>query len=198
MGATESRDLLRDTPLAALGLNRRAWVNPTPHGLRIGKTDFAFLGAMEMEIFMQNLKKIPSFEKDHLNMQPGFSLSDTDGGGVSTFDLRFKRPNAGDFIAPGALHSIEHILATVLRSGERAADIVYFGPMGCRTGFYLLSRNLTEDGARALLILSLEEGLKLSSVPGSGMSECGNHLEHDLAGAKAEMRAYLSLLEAGA
>ncbi len=88
------------------------------------------------------MNKIPSFQKNHDLLQVGLHMSAPQNG-VTTFDLRFKKPNAGDFITPDALHSIEHMLATVLRNSREKDNIVYFGPMGCRTGFYLLTVNLS-------------------------------------------------------
>lgn len=140
------------------------------------------------------MEKIASFQKDHDKLMPGFYLSGT-ANGVSTFDLRFKKPNQGDFIAQPALHSIEHIMATVLRNGGHKNDIVYFGPMGCRTGFYLLTVNMDEKTVRNTLKEALAAALDFDSVPGAEKAECGNYLEHDLNGAKKECTEYLRLLE---
>lgn len=140
------------------------------------------------------MEKIASFQKDHDKLMPGFYLSGT-ANGVSTFDLRFKKPNQGDFIAQPALHSIEHIMATVLRNGGHKNGIVYFGPMGCRTGFYLLTVNMDEKTVRNTLKEALAAALDFDSVPGAEKAECGNYLEHDLNGAKKECAEYLRLLE---
>ena len=140
------------------------------------------------------MEKIASFQKDHDKLMPGFYLSGT-ANGVSTFDLRFKKPNQGDFIAQPALHSIEHIMATVLRNGGHKNDIVYFGPMGCRTGFYLLTVNMDEKTVRNTLKEALAAVQDFDSVPGAEKAECGNYLEHDLNGAKKECAEYLRLLE---
>ena len=75
------------------------------------------------------MDKIPSFQKNHDVLQPGFHFSGVQKG-VDTFDLRFKKPNAGDFISPKALHSVEHMLATALRNGKCKDSVLYFGPMG--------------------------------------------------------------------
>ena len=115
--------------------------------------------------------------------------------GVTTFDLRFKKPNAGDFITPDALHSIEHMLATVLRNSREKDNIIYFGPMGCRTGFYLLTVNLGYAEVLALLKECIPVALSLSEVPGARQEECGDYLAHDLEGAKEELRKYLEILE---
>ena len=139
------------------------------------------------------MDKIPSFEKDHDTLQPGLHFS-TLQRGVMTLDLRFKRPNAGDYVSPAALHSIEHMLATILRNGEQKESIVYFGPMGCRTGFYLLTQDLSYNEVLGMLKKAFADSLLLEEVPGAKKEECGNYLEHDLAGAKKECAAYLALL----
>ena len=141
------------------------------------------------------MEKIPSFLKNHDKLQPGL-YAQTDKNGITTFDLRFKRPNAGDYITPKALHTIEHLLATVLRNSEKKDDIVYFGPMGCRTGFYLLTLRLSYEEVLALLKECIPEAMALDEEPGSKREECGNYLEHDLEGAKGELASYLKILEA--
>ena len=141
------------------------------------------------------MQTIPSFQKDHDRLQKGL-YAQTDANDITTFDLRFKTPNAGDYISPKALHTIEHLLATVLRNGRAKENIVYFGPMGCRTGFYLLTLRMTYADVLALLKDAVREALSLDEIPGSSRRECGNYLEHDLAGAKQELAAYLAVLEA--
>ncbi len=139
------------------------------------------------------MDKIPSFQKDHNKLMPGLYMS-VSKNGIATFDLRFKRPNEGDYIGQGALHSIEHMLATILRNGEQKESIVYFGPMGCRTGFYLLTQDLSYNEVLGMLKKAFADSLLLEEVPGAKKEECGNYLEHDLAGAKKECAAYLALL----
>ena len=141
------------------------------------------------------MQTIPSFQKDHDKLQKGLYAM-TDANGITTFDLRFKTPNAGDYITPKALHTIEHLLATVLRNGRCGDKIVYFGPMGCRTGFYLLTVRLSREEVLALLKESIPVALAMDTVPGSTRKECGNYLEHDPEGAKKELAAYLTVLEA--
>lgn len=140
------------------------------------------------------MQTIPSFQKDHDKLQKGLYAM-TDANGITTFDLRFKTPNAGDYITPKALHTIEHLLATVLRNGRCGDKIVYFGPMGCRTGFYLLTVQLSREEVLALLKESIPAALAMDTVPGSTRKECGNYLEHDPEGAKKELAAYLAVLE---
>ena len=140
------------------------------------------------------MEKIASFQKDHDKLQPGL-YAQTDKNLITTFDLRFKKPNSGDYITPKALHTIEHLLATVLRNSEKKDDIVYFGPMGCRTGFYLLTLRLSFNEVLSLLKESIKTALTLEEVPGSKREECGNCLEHDLAAAKEELKSYLLILD---
>ena len=139
------------------------------------------------------MEKIPSFLKDHDRLAVGLHMQ-TDAYGISTFDLRFKKPNSGDYISPKALHTIEHLLATVLRNSREKDNIVYFGPMGCRTGFYLLTRNLEYDRIKELLRGAIAVALALEEIPGSKREECGNFLEHDLQDAKRELKEYLAVL----
>lgn len=114
--------------------------------------------------------------------------------GVTTWDLRFKKPNAGDYISPKALHTVEHIIATVLRNSEKKDDVIYFGPMGCRTGFYLLTCNLTYDEVLTLLKESFALARGFREIPGSKREECGNYLEHDLTEGLKEIKNYLEIL----
>ena len=141
------------------------------------------------------MDKIPSFQKNHDLLQPGFYFSGAQRG-VDTFDLRFKKPNCGDFISPKALHSIEHMLATALRNGNHKENIIYFGPMGCRTGFYLLTVGMTCEQVLSALKSAVIAALAMDEVPGAARIECGNYLQHDLADAKRECTAYLGLLAA--
>ncbi len=140
------------------------------------------------------MEKIASFQKNHDTLAVGLHMF-APANGVTTFDLRFKKPNAGDYITPDALHTIEHLLATVLRNSREKENIVYFGPMGCRTGFYLLTVNLDYAQVLALLKECIPAAITLEEIPGSKREECGNYLAHDLAGARAELKTYLKILE---
>ncbi len=140
------------------------------------------------------MDRIPSFEKNHDTLQPGLHKG-TVMHGVTTWDMRCKKPNAGDYIAPAALHTVEHLLATALRNSERGKDIIYFGPMGCRTGFYLLTVNMERGQVAELLKQCCHRALELNEIPGSRREECGNYLEHDLEGGRREIKNYLEILE---
>ncbi len=140
------------------------------------------------------MDRIPSFSKNHDLLQPGLHES-MNMHGVTTWDLRFKKPNAGDYISPDALHTIEHILATVFRNSDEKDNVIYFGPMGCRTGFYLLTVNLSREEVLNLLKQSVKIALTFKEIPGSKREECGNCLAHDLKGALKEIAAYGGIIE---
>ena len=140
------------------------------------------------------MDRIPSFSKNHDTLSVGLHECGI-AHGVTTWDLRFKKPNAGDYISPKASHTIEHIIATVLRNSDKKDNIIYFGPMGCRTGFYLLTVNMNYDEVLTLLKQSFTCALTFTEVPGSKREECGNYLEHDLKDAKEECKKYLKVLE---
>ena len=86
------------------------------------------------------IQRITSFSIDHNVLVPGFYSSRVDGN-IVTYDLRTRRPNAGDYMTNSAMHSVEHLFATYIRNSEMGPDVVYFGPMGCQTGFYLLVKD---------------------------------------------------------
>lgn len=139
------------------------------------------------------MEKIPSFSKNHDLLKVGLHECGT-AHGVTTWDLRFKKPNAGDYITPKALHTVEHLLATILRNSDKKDCIIYFGPMGCRTGFYLCTVNLSYAEVLPLLKQSFALAETFTEVPGNKREECGNYLEHDLDGAKEECKKYLEIL----
>lgn len=139
------------------------------------------------------MRKIASFEIDHNALKEGFYLSRADGD-IFTYDLRFKKPNKGNYLSDAAMHTIEHLMATVLRNGEFAQNIIYFGPMGCRTGFYLLLRNTDLENAKKLVKNAVKDSLKLDFIPGNKKIECGNYRSHSLTKAKAELENYLNFL----
>lgn len=142
------------------------------------------------------MKKIASFSVNHDKLKKGMYVSRIDGD-VVTYDLRMKVPNAGDYLSNGALHTFEHLFATYARNSALSDSVIYVGPMGCRTGFYLLTRGLTPAEALALTVDSFRfmaafEG----AVPGASEVECGNYRDMDLPKAKAEAAAMLPVLEA--
>ena len=141
------------------------------------------------------MKRITSFSVDHTKLQRGMYISRIDGD-VTTYDIRMKVPNAGDYLSNGALHTFEHLFATYARNSKYADGVIYVGPMGCRTGFYLLTRGLTNEQVIELcqdsfsFIASFE-----GEVPGTTEPECGNYREHDLPSAKREAAAMADVLQ---
>ena len=141
------------------------------------------------------MKRIASFEVDHNQLLPGMYISRVDGD-VTTYDLRFVRPNTPPYMEPPAMHTIEHLFATYARNSQWADQVIYFGPMGCRTGFYFLTRGLPEADVIGLVretlgFISDFEG----EIPGSRPEECGNYREHNLAGAREWARKMAGVLE---
>ena len=141
------------------------------------------------------MKTIASFMVDHTKLEPGLYLSRVDGD-VNTYDLRFIKPNTPPFMDTAAMHTIEHLFATLARNSEYGSNIIYFGPMGCRTGFYLLTRGMSHRNVIELVIDTVRRIAAWDApIPGTTAPECGNYLEHDLPGAKAEAAAYVRVLE---
>ena len=143
---------------------------------------------------------IPSFAVDHTNLKPGIYVSRRDtlnGGIITTYDIRMTAPNQEPAIAPAAIHTIEHIVATYLRNDDEWKDnIVYWGPMGCLTGMYIImTGNYTVHDMRALTIECLEWILTQNEVPATRPEACGNYLLHDLPMCKWESARYLDRLK---
>lgn len=141
------------------------------------------------------MEKIASFQINHTRLMPGMYTSRIDGD-VVTYDLRFVRPNTPPFLENGVLHTIEHLFATFVRSSRFKDGIIYFGPMGCRTGFYFLTRGI----APADVIELTKEALAFigqyeDDIPGASAEECGNYREHDLPGARAAAVRMLEILK---
>ena len=140
------------------------------------------------------MKQIASFSVDHDKIRPGMYISRIDGD-VTSFDLRTRTPNAGEYMDNITMHSVEHMLATFLRNGEIGANVIYFGPMGCRTGFYLLTRDLTPVTVLNALKKALADTVAhTGEVFGATRKECGNYKELDIDAAKRECAAYLEVL----
>lgn len=131
------------------------------------------------------MKKIASFTVNHDTLEKGMYISRIDGD-VITYDIRMKKPNGGDYLMMSAAHTLEHLFATYARNSEQGDKVIYVGPMGCRTGFYFLSRDtLSYADAIALVKESMAFTRDFEGeIPGNKKEECGNYLDHDLAGAK--------------
>ncbi|MBQ7637717.1 MAG: S-ribosylhomocysteine lyase [Clostridia bacterium] len=133
------------------------------------------------------MKTIASFTVNHDKLKKGMYVSRIDGD-VITYDIRMRVPNGGDYLSNGAMHTFEHLFATYARNSEFESSVIYVGPMGCRTGFYLLLR---DDVSRSDAIRLVKEAFAFISsfegeIPGTKRWECGNYLDHDLEGAKAD------------
>ena len=142
----------------------------------------------------QEVTRITSFSINHDILLPGLYVSRVDGD-VTTYDMRTRRPNTGDLMDNSTMHSLEHMFATYIRNGDLKDSIVYFGPMGCQTGFYLLVRNADNAEVLRQVRLTLMSGAR-GPVFGASSRECGNYRSLSLASAKAEAQRYLSELDA--
>ena len=143
---------------------------------------------------------IPSFQVDHTKIAPGIYESRTDeigGDFATTFDVRMKAPNKEPAIHPNAMHTVEHVVATFLRNDAEWKDrIVYWGPMGCLTGFYLIVKGHPKPQELQPLLLRAFEHMRdyEGEVPGATPANCGNYLLHDLPMAKWEAARYAEIL----
>ncbi len=144
----------------------------------------------------ETLERIASFQVDHTKLLPGLYLSRVDGD-VITFDLRFKRPNTGDLLSNSELHSVEHLIATLLRNSPEKEAVIYFGPMGCQTGFYFLfdGRKLTNEAAVQLLQRVFRAAGEFSGeMPGKSAVECGNYSNLDVETGRKACAWYADLI----
>ena len=142
------------------------------------------------------MKKIASFEVNHDILEKGLYTSRIDGDAV-TYDIRMKVPNKGDYLSTGGMHSIEHLFATYARNNGLSENVIYVGPMGCRTGFYLIIRDTVKKTAVLDLV---KESMKFirdfeGEMPGGKRQECGNYLDHNIPEAKAVAEDMLKVLE---
>ena len=142
------------------------------------------------------MEKIASFQVDHTKLLPGMYLSRRDGE-VTTLDVRFRQPNAGDLLTNAEMHSVEHVIATLLRNSHAKDAVIYFGPMGCQTGFYFLfdSRKLTDTEAVDLVKEVFAAGAAWEGpMPGKSAVECGNYINLDTALARAQCAYYSDVI----
>jgi S-ribosylhomocysteine lyase len=141
------------------------------------------------------MEKIASFQINHDTLLPGMYISRVDGD-VITYDVRFVRPNTPPYLPTAAMHTIEHLVATYVRNSVHKDGILYFGPMGCRTGFYFLTRGIGHADAIRLMreAMSFTAAFE-GAIPGVSQAECGNWLEHDLPEARRWAAAQATVLE---
>ena len=152
------------------------------------------------------MEVIQSFTIDHTRLKPGIYVSREDKG-FTTFDLRITEPNKEPAVAPAAMHSLEHLMATWFRNSEAKDDVVYVGPMGCLTGMYIIMKDkgsategresgtYTVEDMRRLTIECLKWILTQTEVPATRPEACGNYLLHDLPMCKWESARYLDRLQ---
>lgn len=147
------------------------------------------------------MKKIASFQINHLSLKPGIYVSRVDEFGpeqyATTFDIRMTAPNRQPALSIGALHAMEHIIATWLRNDAEWSDhIVYWGPMGCCTGNYLIVKGRPEASVIRDLMLRAMQALAdwEGEVPGATPRDCGNYLLMSLPEAKMAAKAYVKVL----
>lgn len=147
------------------------------------------------------MEKITSFQVDHIRLQPGLYVSRKDKAGdsvVTTLDIRMTKPNGESVMSTGEMHAIEHLAATYLRNDPQwGPQVLYFGPMGCRTGFYLL---LAGDYAPAEVVPLLTDCFCFirdysGEIPGAVPKDCGNYSDMDLPAANKRCGIYTKLLE---
>ena len=145
------------------------------------------------------MKRIASFEVDHDLIKEGIYISRIDGD-ITTYDMRTRIPNndLGDYMDNITMHTFEHMFATYIRNSDIGQDVIYFGPMGCRTGFYLLVRNrescvVLEQIKKVLSRIISHD----TEVFGATRRECGNFRELELGAAKREAQRYLEVLQSG-
>ena len=142
------------------------------------------------------MDRITSFTVDHDLLTEGIYVSRIDGD-ITTYDMRTRVPNSGDYMDTTTAHTVEHMFATFVRNSEIGGDVIYFGPMGCRTGFYLL---MFGDQTPESVLPLVREAFAYAAgfegdVPGASPSECGNWSDQDLPSARAFARKYLAALE---
>ena len=141
------------------------------------------------------MKKITSFTVDHNTLEKGIYISRIDGD-ITTYDMRFIKPNTPPFLPNPVMHTIEHLFATYSRNSEYADNVIYFGPMGCRTGFYFLVKDLDNQTALDLIKETIKKCIDHhGDIPGNTAIECGNYLEHDVEGANEALKKYIDTIK---
>lgn len=141
------------------------------------------------------MDKIESFKVDHTKISQGMYISRIDDD-IVTYDIRMVKPNTPPFLEDAGLHSFEHLFATFVRNSAYGKNIVYAGPMGCRTGFYLLVRGISHQAALNLVKDAMDYIANFEGpLPGSTEAECGNYLCHDVNAAKQYAKMMIPILQ---
>ena len=140
------------------------------------------------------MEKIASFTVNHDTIEAGLYISRIDGD-IDTYDMRTRKPNMGDYMDNLTMHSVEHMFATYVRNSEIGNKVIYFGPMGCQTGFYLLVRDESSDNVLKVIKDVLERIINhKGEIFGNKREECGNYRNLNLDAAKLECARYLACL----
>ena len=141
------------------------------------------------------MEKIASFVVDHRYIDPGVYISRIDGD-ITTYDLRTRKPNTNDLMSNSVMHSAEHLFATFVRNSELKDDVIYFGPMGCQTGYYLLVRNANHAKVINLIKKVIEDIISYQGeMPGMSEIECGNYANLNVGLAKEDLRNYYDIIK---
>jgi len=143
-----------------------------------------------------NINRIQSFSVNHNTLTEGIYISRIDRG-IVTYDLRTRKPNSGDYMDHSTMHTLEHMFATYVRNSDISDSVLYFGPMGCQTGFYLLvADDISPEKVYAVTVEVLKKTVShQGEVFGNSAIECGNYRSLNLSAAKAEASRYLEILE---
>ena len=140
------------------------------------------------------MERIASFTVNHDTIESGIYISRIDGD-ITTYDMRTRKPNMGDYMDNLTMHSVEHMFATYIRNSEISDNVIYFGPMGCQTGFYLLVRNEEKERVLSVIKSVLEKIINHEGeIFGNKREECGNYRNLNLDAAKLECERYLRCL----
>ncbi len=140
------------------------------------------------------MERIASFTVNHDKITEGIYISRIDGD-ITTYDMRMRKPNMGDYIDNLTIHSLEHMFATYVRNSEIGNKVIYFGPMGCQTGFYLLVRNETDEKTLEIVKDVLAKIINhKGEIFGNTREECGNYRNLNLEAAQIEAKRYLDVL----
>ena len=141
------------------------------------------------------MERIASFTVDHTKLKEGVYVSRLDGD-IVTYDLRMRKPNTGDLLSNATMHSFEHLFATLVRNSSIGEKVIYFGPMGCQTGFYLLLRSNDSEAALTLIKQILVEIITYEGkMPGASREECGNYINLSVQAAKSEAERYYAVVK---
>lgn len=140
------------------------------------------------------MDRIASFCVDHTKLLPGVYVSRIDGD-ITTYDLRVCKPNTEPVMENAPIHTIEHLFATYARNCKHKDSVIYFGPMGCRTGFYFLTRSLDNQTVLDIIKSGFEFIMNYEGeIPGTTAAECGNYRDHDLDGAREIAKKYYDVI----